>query len=523
VHLRTILRNILSTWVGYVVTLLVGFLLAPFVVHHLGNTGYGVWTLVSSLTGYFGILDLGLRQSVGRFVARHMALKDDDNVNRTVSNALAMLGLAGVLGFLAAVAANFSFGIFHVQGHFQIDARIALLISGVYLAIALPMSVFNAILFSLERFDIVTGITVLGALTRATFVVLALSHGHGLISLALVTLCVGSAEYLSAALCAKRLYPRLQPRRQYIAFDKCKELFNFGIYRFMWIVANQLIFYTDSLVIGIFLNAASVTFYVIAGSLINYGRNVVSLAADTFYPAATRLDAKQDTAGLQDLLILGTRIAMTVGLPLCLGFLFIGKQFIVLWMGPAYAISAVYLNVLTIAQFTSMPQYISALILVGMAKHKILAYVTLAEGVTNLLLSVLLVRRIGLIGVAWGTVIPHIISTAIIIPLYTLSILKMTWSDYVVRGFLRPVAAAIPAAGLCYTFSTLVVKPSWFVFGFEVLAVGAASALMSYYVCLSREQRLLVVERLRERGQKTVTTQTDATKESSTAPAVSNQ
>ena len=92
------------------------------------------------------------------------------------------------------------------------------------------------------------------------------------------------------------------------------------------------------------------------------------------------------------------------------------------------------------------------LILVGMAKHKILAYVTLAEGVTNLLLSVLLVRRIGLIGVAWGTVIPHIISTAIIIPLYTLSILKMTWSDYVVRGFLRPVAAAIPAAGLCYTF-----------------------------------------------------------------------
>jgi O-antigen/teichoic acid export membrane protein len=380
------------------------------------------------------------------------------------------------------------------------------------------MSVFNAILFSLERFDIVTGITVAGSLTRATCVVLALSHGHGLISLALVTLCAASGEYLTAAVCAKRLYPPLKPRRRLIAFDKCKELFNFGIYRFMWIVANQLIFYTDSLVIGIFLNAASVTFYVIAGSLINYGRNIVSLAADTFYPVATRLDAKNDTAGLRDLLILGTRIALTVGLPLCFGFLFLGKQFIVLWMGPPYAISTVYLNVLTIAQFTSMAQYISALILVSMAKHKILAYVTLAEGVVNLLLSILLVRKIGLIGVAWGTVIPHIISTAIIIPLYTLSILKMTWSDYVIRGFLRPFLAVIPAAGLCYAFSILIVKPSWLVFGLEVLAVGAASGLMSYFVCLSPEQRSLVIERLRERGRKTVIAEADVAQSGAAAP-----
>src|SRR4051794_39070442 len=106
-HLKTILRNILSTWAGYVVTLLVGFVLAPIIVHRLGSTRYGVWTLVVSLTGYFGILDLGLRQSVGRFVARYMALQDEENVNRTISNAIAMLGAAGVLGFLGTVIANF--------------------------------------------------------------------------------------------------------------------------------------------------------------------------------------------------------------------------------------------------------------------------------------------------------------------------------------------------------------------------------------------------------------------------------
>src|ERR1019366_9982088 len=78
IRLRTITRNVLSTWSGYVATLLIGFFLAPFIVHRLGNTGYGVWTLVVSLTGYFGLLDLGLRQSVGRFVAHHVALQDHD-------------------------------------------------------------------------------------------------------------------------------------------------------------------------------------------------------------------------------------------------------------------------------------------------------------------------------------------------------------------------------------------------------------------------------------------------------------
>jgi len=491
------LRNIFSSWAGYVVTLLVGFLLAPFVVHRLGTTGYGVWTLVVSLTGYFGTLDLGLRQSVGRFVARYMALEDDDNVNRTISNALAMLGAAALLGLLATVIANFSFGVFNIDRHLQADARIALLIAGVNISMALPMSVFNAILFSMERFDVVTAITVGGALTRSTLVVVALSRGHGLIALALITLFSSSAEYFSAALCAKGLYPRLRPRFQYLEVKRCRELFGFGIYRFIWIVANQLIFYTDTVVIGVFLNAAAITYYAIAGSLINYGRNIVSLAADTFSPAATRLDAKSDQAGLQDLLIMGTRVGLAVGLPLCLGFLFLGRQFIVLWMGPAYAISAVYLVVLTIPQFISVSQYISAQILVGMAKHKVLAYVTLFEGLTNLLLSVFLVRKIGLIGVAWGTAIPHIISMSLVIPWYTLHTLKMSWSRYLVKGFVRPIIAALPAALLCYAFSIFVLKPSWLVFVLEVIPVGVTSALTSYFICLSPAQRSVATAQFR--------------------------
>jgi hypothetical protein len=85
-----------------------------------------------------------------------------------------------------------------------------------------------------------------------------------------------------------------------------------------------------------------------------------------------------------------------------------------------------------------------------------------------------------------------------VIPYFTLHAVRMKWSDYVVKGFVRPIVAAIPAAGLCYAFSIWVAALSWFVFGLEVLAVGVTAAVVSYYVCLSPGQRSLIIERIRK-------------------------
>jgi O-antigen/teichoic acid export membrane protein len=498
VHLRTILRNVLSTWVGYAVTILVGFLMAPYVVHHLGNTGYGVWTLVMALTGYFGMLDIGIRQSVSRFVARYLALKDEDSVNRTVSTAIAMLAGGGLLALLATIALRIGFGVFHVGIELQDAAKTAMLLAGLNISLALPMSVFSATLIALERFDVITGVTILGAITRATLVVTFLNLGHGIVTLALIWLLVGFAEYLAMAICTKRLYRPLRLRWRYVERVRCKELFGFGIYRFIWIVANQLIFYSDSLVIGAFLNAAAITYFTIAGSLINYGRNIVSLATDTLYPAASRLDAQNDRAGLCDLLVFGARIGLFIGIPLCCGFLFLGHDFIALWMGPRYALSATILVILTIPQFTSMSQYISALILVGMARHKVLAFVALAEGAANLVLSILLVRKMGLIGVAWGTVVPHLISTSLVLPWYTLYALDMKPVDYFSRTFVKPLLAAIPGAVVCYALSVTVTASSWIRFAGEVAIVCAVFAVTTYLFCLSTSEKA----KLRQLAQK---------------------
>jgi len=496
VHWGRILRNIFSNWTSYLVTALVGFVLAPVIVHSLGNTGYGLWTLILSMTGYFGLLDLGIRSSVGRFVTRYLALGDERNVNRIASTAFVILACGGALAFLGTLAITaFFFDSFRIEPQYVAAGRMALLITGLNMSLILPLGVFSAVLIAQERFDIVSGVTISVELTRAALVLWSLHQGYGLVALAVIALGLTLGQYSALALFAKALYPPLKVQFGYVDWTACRDLFGFSIYRFIWIVGNQLIFYSDAVVIGIFLGAGAITPFAIASSLINYGRNVVSLLTDTLYPSAARMDANQDLAGLQRLLILGTRMSLLVTLPLCVGLLFLGRHFITLWMGEPYADSAVLLMVLTIPQFSSMSQYTSALILAGMAKHRAFAYFVLAEGVANLILSIVLVQKMGLIGVAWGTVIPHLISTMVFVPLYTLRVLRMRPSTYLVRAYLWPALSALPIVALGYGFSRLEAR-SWPLFAAEALAICGVFGVTSYFLCFDAQQRGSAVGKL---------------------------
>jgi O-antigen/teichoic acid export membrane protein len=494
-----ILRNVFSNWTGYVLTSALSFLLAPFLVHALGKTGYGLWALVLSFTGYFGLLDLGIRSSVGRFVARYMALQDVANVNRTISTAFTMLACGGVAAMLTTVVvAKFFFGRFQAGPELEVSGRAALLLVGLNVSLVLPMGIFSSVLIALERFDILNTITVLSELLRAALIVIVIKLGYGLAAISGVAVFISVVQYGAIFLYVRSFYPHMQVSYRLVSQEALKELSSYGIFRFITIVSTQLIFYSQSLVIGVFLGVGAITFYAIAASLLNTGRSFVMLVTDTLTPAASRMDATSDIQGLHRLLFIGTRMALIVALPICLGFIFLGRQFMALWMGKEFVTSGVLLAVLTIPQFSSMAQHVSTSVLSAMAKHRVLAYLAVAEGVVNVAISILLVRKMGVMGVAIGTVVPHLISTALIMPLYTLRVLNLGVREYLVKAVLRPVLCALPVAGIAYAFSTLVESPGWFGFWAEVSVLCAVFFTLSFFFCLGSEQRDFVQQKARK-------------------------
>ena len=53
----------------------VGLFLTPFILSHIGSAQYGIYLTIGALVGTISVLDLGLNNTIIRFVAKYKAVK----------------------------------------------------------------------------------------------------------------------------------------------------------------------------------------------------------------------------------------------------------------------------------------------------------------------------------------------------------------------------------------------------------------------------------------------------------------
>src|SRR6202789_1515037 len=80
--------NVTMNWVAMVVGMIVPFFLTPIVVRSLGSVAYGVWILAVSTVAYLGLLDLGLRSAVIRYVSKADAQGQEAEAQKAIGAAL---------------------------------------------------------------------------------------------------------------------------------------------------------------------------------------------------------------------------------------------------------------------------------------------------------------------------------------------------------------------------------------------------------------------------------------------------
>ena len=87
-RVRHIARNVAFNWFGTLANMAVGFFLSPFILHRLGNLTFGIWVLSVSIIGYMSLLDLGMQNSVLRFVSKGFTQNDHEGASEIFSAAL---------------------------------------------------------------------------------------------------------------------------------------------------------------------------------------------------------------------------------------------------------------------------------------------------------------------------------------------------------------------------------------------------------------------------------------------------
>jgi O-antigen/teichoic acid export membrane protein len=472
-HARVLITGVFLNWIAFAVAVIVSFFLSPFVVHHLGNAAYGVWILANSSIAYMALFDLGLRGAVTHFVAKHHALGQHLESSRAVSVALGFRLLIGLAVTVASLTlAALATRIFRIPVDLWVPTRWTMIITGLNLSLTLMLGVFGGVLTGLQRFDVVSTLAVSQTLLGGAGTVWVLGAGHGIVLLAIMQLAISLLLGMLTIIWCFRAYPELQLGVHFVNKEIFQDLWRYSFYLFVIAGTGQIIYYTDNLVVGAFLSAAAVTFYSIGGRFIEYLGQLSSSLAQTFMPLASNLAAKERPDQLRRLLIQGTRAALFVSLPIAWALFFRGDTFIGLWMGHEYAQpSGRVLRVLLLSAVALTANRVGGNIVLGLGKHKPFALWQACEAVANLTLSICLVRKIGMIGVAWGTVLPSLVSQIVLWPRYLSKVLGITIWRYLWHGWIRTALATAPFGFACFWIDRHWVAPNLATFFVQTAAV----------------------------------------------------
>ncbi len=434
------------------VSMAVPFFLTPFVIRHLGVLAYGIWILAVSTTSYLGVLDMGMRSAVIRFVSKAEAQGKPEDASAAIGAALWVrvlisLGVAGLSVLLALAFPH----IFHkIPPEMRRAAQITVLMCALGVAVTLVAGVFGAVLAATHRFDVLSSISALQTLARAGGVILILRSGHGLISLAYWEVTIVSIGSLATAAMALKLFPPARVRIARPDRKILKMIWSYSFTTFIFIIAVQIIINTDNLVVGAFISVAMVSFYSIGGSLMSYSGQVVSSLTTTFTPLASNLEASGKMEELQRLLLRGTQATLGLALPISLALVLRGKTFIGLWMGHQYSqVSGTVLQILMISQFFATADSTAGSIMMAIDKHKPVAKWAVIEATLNLSLSILLVKTIGMNGVAWGTSIAMTFVHLAFYPRYVRQVLHIPIKTFLWQGWIKISLCSIPYAVVC--------------------------------------------------------------------------
>lgn len=427
----------------------VGFFLAPFLVHRLGNVAYGVWILVMSSINYLGMLDLGMRSSVIRFVSKSYSVGDHHGSSEALSAALWVRVQFSVVAILISIVLAVVFPhLFRVPPELAYTARVTVIVVGLNMAVSLSMGVVGGVLSALNRYDLQTVASLIQLALRVAAIVYFVSHGYGILAIAICELVAAIIANLITIYFTHRQYPEIRVLWTRPERTMLRSLWSYSFYAFLSTVALQLIYQSDNLVVGSFLSAGAVTVYSIGNSLCRYADQLLTSMSLTFVPAASAYEATGKLNSLQGLYYNGSRVTLAIALPIIATFLIRGDQFIGLWMGAQYAhTSGQILLVLAIPLPFVYANRTAVSIAFGTERHKKPAMLFAAEGVANLVLSMLLVRRLGILGVAIGTLIPSLISQLIIFPRFLPELVHIRAGQAILKSWGPMFLAIIPFAG----------------------------------------------------------------------------
>ncbi|TDI47464.1 MAG: hypothetical protein E2P02_03070 [Acidobacteria bacterium] len=488
-----------SSYARFVVCAVVSFALTPVVLESVGRDDFALWALSFSMLGFLGLLDFGLTTTVIKYVGESCSTGKLERRNSILSVIfLVYLALAAVgalaIGGLSLVFNDF----FQIPAAQQEKATTLLWILGLRAVVLnLPLGLFRAILFGSKRIGLVNVVQACGMVAYGVAAAVGLSNGMGLVGLAWVNLGAMLVENVAYLILCFRHVPDL--RFTLAGGDRATfiQVALFGGSQLIVNVSALVLLRADPLLIKMFLPLSAVAVYAIALKIAESVHLLTKQFINAMAPYIAALAANGERRAIRNLFLQGSKWALAPAVLLATSLSALSDELLEAWVGPDFVAAAPILVVLLIAVTFGVMEMMASAVLTMTGRHQQTARAGVVASFVNVLVSLLLVGSLGLIGVAFGTLIATIVTNFALVLRPVCREYNIRFRSYVADVLLPvlwPAALALVATELL----ALLYKPTGLLEIVEVATPGALLYVGSFFALgLSRHERDEVVSRLR--------------------------
>ena len=412
----TFARNVVSRYALIIINALMGLVVLPYNVGHLGSADYGLWMLVASVTAYFSVLELGYGGAVVRYVAEYRARKDAHGLNEILSTMFFVFSGIGVIVYLLAIGTSFLLPyIFNLEPGQARTGQIVLLIIAANVALHFVFSVFGGVINGFERYYINNVVGTAFNIAAAAVNVLVLWLGYGLVELVAATTVCRMIPYWVYRRNAHKVFPELRIRLEYFRLERLRQLTAFSAYLAVIDWSLRLTFMTDTFILGVFTSTAAVGVYAVAQRLVEALLRLTLQIHTFLFPAIVHTAVAGSLDRQRDLMVKASRFQLAISVALAGTVAAVGDVLIEAWVGPKFHDSATALQVLSAVVVVRSWTGIPSTVLKGTGHHRYLAITSAWCAVATVLLSIPAVKLFGMFGVPWAMLLPAAVMAAVFV------------------------------------------------------------------------------------------------------------
>ncbi|MFA6715554.1 MAG: oligosaccharide flippase family protein [Victivallaceae bacterium] len=496
---KRLVRNTVSNYIAMAIKLVTSIFLAYLLLKGLGLEFYGFWSLLWAGSLYSLLLDLGFGRAVEKYSAEASFSGNMEKFNSIVSTIVfgycLMAIIIIVVGLLISLNLEYVFKVTNgrdIRNIAYYKKVLALFTVGV--AMVFPTGVFPTILLGLQRTYLRNYVIIGNKIVELAGVWYIFHTEHSLMTLIIFTTSINLLSNFAMAIMAFRLMPGLKFRLKYVKLRTIKYIADFSLFTYLLTICDMIIFQTDRVLLGAMVSITSVGMYHIATKI----PQLISQASTQFQgnlaPIAAILHKSGDKHKLEYMMFHSTRITVFICTGVFAAVIPLVRPILYRWLKVTDETTIMLSYILISSMFILIIFRDTAkhfLLMTG--HHRLITKIAVAESISNIVLSIIFIKSMGIIGVAIGTLIPNvIISLLVIFPLAA----RHSGSSplpYLLKVYLPVMLFATPIT-LTAIYFTHSITPLWrwnfWGLLFSASATGAVYMLVGWVIYINREERL---------------------------------